>query len=87
MKVKDLIKAKNALCKLISQDVPVYWALRIAALADSADPYFTDPPEREIYVTPIVLPAGLDISLSAADVKALAKIVRFSGGDENVFDS
>lgn len=87
MKVKDLIKAKTALCKLISQDVPVYWALRIAALADSADPYFTDSPEREIYVTPIVLPAGLDISLSAADVKALSQIVRFYGGDVDVCDS
>ena len=38
MKVKDLIEAKRALCKLVSQDVPVYWALRIAALVDAADP-------------------------------------------------
>lgn len=87
MKVKDLIKAKTALCKLISQDVPVYWALRIAVLADSADPYFTDPPEREVEITPIVLPSRLDIMLSAADVKALSQIVRFYGGDVDVCDS
>ena len=42
MKVKDLIEAKRALCKLVSQDVPVYWALRIAMLVDAVDPLFTD---------------------------------------------
>lgn len=87
MKIKDLIKAKSALCKLVSQDVPVYWALRIAALVDAADPLFTDPPEREVEITPIVLPSRLDIVLSAADVKALSQIVRFYGGDEVVCDS
>lgn len=87
MKVKNLIEAKRALCKLVSQDVPVYWALRIAALVDEADPLFTDPPEREVEITPIVLPSRLDIVLSAADVKALSQIVRFYGGDEVVCDS
>lgn len=86
MKVKDLIEAKRALCKLVSQDVPVYWALRIAALVDAVDPLFTDPPEREVEIAPIVLPSS-DIVLSAADVKALSQIIRFYGGDEDVCDS
>lgn len=87
MKVKDLIEAKRALCKLVSQDVPVYWALRITALVDAVDPFFTDSPEREVEITPIVLPSRLDIMLSAADVKALSQIVRFYGGDADVCDS
>ena len=88
MKVKDLIEAKRALCKLVSQDVPVYWALQIAVLVDTVDPLFTDPPEREVEITPIVLPSRLDIMLSAADVKALSQIVVFSaGGDADVCDS
>lgn len=89
MKIKDLIKAKSALCKLVSQDVPVYWAIRIAKLADIADPYLNDKsPEREVEIAPIVLPMGLGIMLSAADVKALSQIVVFSaGGDADVCDS
>lgn len=87
MKVKDLIEAKRALCKLVSQDVPIYCALRIAAIVDAVDPLFTDPPEREVEITPIVLPSRLDIMLSAADVKALSQIVRFYGGNEDVCDS
>lgn len=87
MKISDLIKAKAALCKLVSQDVPIYWALRIAAIVDAVDPLFTDPPEREVEITPIVLPSRLDIMLSAADVKALSQIVRFYGGNEDVCDS
>ena len=88
MKVKNLIEAKRALCKLVSQDVPVYWALRIAALVDAVDPLFTDSPEREVEIAPIMLPMGLGIMLSAADVKALSQIVVFSaGGDADVCDS
>ena len=87
-KIKDLIKAKPALCKLVSQDVPVYWAVRIAELADAIDPHLAEPPEQEIGCTPIVLPIGLGIMLSAADVKALSQIVVFSaGGDADVCDS
>lgn len=88
MKISDLIKAKAALCKLVSQDVPLYWAICIAHLADMIDPYLNDKsPEREVEITPIVLPSRLDIMLSAADVKALSQIVRFYGGNEDVCDS
>lgn len=89
MKISDLIKAKAALCKLVSQDVPLYWAIRIAHLVDMIDPYLNDKsPERKAEIAPIVLPMGLDIMLSAADVKALSQIVVFSaGGDADVCDS
>lgn len=77
------------MCKLVSQDVPVYWAIRIAKLVDAVDPYLNDKsPEREVEIPPIVLPMGLGIMLSAADVKALSQIVVFSaGGDADVCDS
>lgn len=97
MKIKDLIKAKSALCKLVSQDVPVYWAIHIAKLVDAVDPYLSDKidpylndraVEQEVEIAPIVLPMGLGIMLSAADVKALSQIVVFSaGGDADVCDS
>ena len=89
MKIKDLIKAKSALCKLVSQDVPVYWAIHIAKLVDTVDPYLNDRAvEEEVEIAPIVLPMGLGIMLSAADVKALSQIVVFSaGGDADVCDS
>lgn len=89
MKIKDLIKAKSALCKLVSQDVPIYWAIRIAKLVDAVDPYLNGKsPEREVEIAPIMLPMGLGIMLSAADVKALSQIVVFSaGGDADVCDS
>ncbi len=89
VKIKDLIKAKSALCKLVSQDVPVYWAIHIAKLVDAVDPYLNDKsPEQEVEIAPIVLPMGLGIMLSAADVKALSQIVVFSaGGDADVCDS
>lgn len=97
MRLYDIVLAAQPLQKLVSQDLPLREAYKVAMLATRVNPHlefygaelakgkFED--ELNDFdvsdfdtVEPIQLSLGLDLKLSAADIKRLEPFVTFTDG-------